>query len=303
MLLGVTAALMLCFLKLGEASRAGEKVGAWAWAAGCLAGLGYTIDLGAGPVLLVCTVGVVIAHCRSLRPLLIFVLAVVPWLMLHHALNYAVGGTWKPANAVPEYFNWAGCPFNAENMTGTWNHDGVGHFLLYAAALLVGKNGFLGHNLTLFIALPAIVILLCRRTKELAEVLFTGFFCGGTWLAYAVTSTNYSGACCTIRWFVPLLAPAYLVLGVFLRQYPRYRGDFLVLSGWGVIIAALSWSRGPWMQHMVPYYWVWLGAALVSWLVLRTTRKGQRFRLLISPSIIPLEQSEIGETLPLSRCG
>jgi hypothetical protein len=274
LLLAVLAALMAGLVRLAQASR-DRSISAWLlFGLGTLAGFGYTIDLGAGPVLLVCTLALVLYRCRRPVPVLVFALAALPWLALHHAVNYAVGGSWQPANAVPEYFQWPGCPFNARNMTGGWNHGSVGHFLTYAAALLVGKNGFLGHNLALFLALPAIVLLLARRTAERPEILFTGFCCGGVWLAYAATSTNYSGQCCSIRWFVPLLAPAYFALAVWLREQPDSRGDFLILSGWGAVIALLAWLEGPWMPHMVPFYWPLQGAALVSWLAYRRRRKG-----------------------------
>jgi hypothetical protein len=273
LLLGAASALMLVLLQLGDESRVGRiSWGRLVWLGG-LTGFGYTIDLGAGPVLLVCTLAVVIFRCRRTGGVSVFVLAALPWLALHHWANFVVGGTFGPANSVPEYFRWPGCVFTAETMTGALNHKGVGHFLTYAAALLVGKSGFLCFNLALFVALPAIVVLLRHRTRELPEVLFTGFWCGGTWLAYALTSTNYSGQCCSIRWFVPLLAPAYLVLGVFLRQFPRYRGDFLVLSAWGAVIAALAWSRGPWMQHLLPGYWLVEGAALLSWASYRVWKR------------------------------
>src|SRR5207253_10952685 len=62
--------------------------------------------LGAGPPLLVCALALVAWRCRSWRALAVCGLAAVPWLALHHAVNYATGGTFKPANAVPEYFLW-----------------------------------------------------------------------------------------------------------------------------------------------------------------------------------------------------
>jgi hypothetical protein len=280
LLLGVTAALMLRLVRHAELGRAGQSCPALLIGLGTLAGLGYTIDLGAGPVLLVCILALVAYRRRALGPVVCFSVAALPWLALHHAVNYAVGGTWQPANAVAEYFRWPGCSFNSENMTGAWNHDGIDHFLIYAAALLAGKRGFLGHNVALFMAVPAIIVLLWRRTRELPEVLFTGFWCGGTWLAYALTSRNYSGLCCSIRWFVPLLAPAYLVLAVFLRQYPRYWADFLILSGWGAVIAGLAWYLGPWMKHMVPGFWPLQAAALLSWISYRIWQRRREERLV-----------------------
>jgi hypothetical protein len=64
---------------------------------------------------------------------------------------------------------------------------------------------------------------------------------------------------------VPLLAPAYLVLAVLLRRHPRYTGDFLVLSGWGAVVAGLAWWQGPWLKHLVPGFWPLQAAALLCW--------------------------------------
>src|SRR5262249_54596350 len=182
LLLGIAAALLLGLVELGREQPPGMR--RWRLLAlGTLAGLGYTVDLGAGPVLLACTLALVGYRCRRTGPVLLFLLAALPWLVLHHAVNYAVGGTWKPANAVPAYFEWPGCPSNPHNMTGGWSHKSVSPFFTYAAALLVGKNGFLGHNPPLFLAVGAMVLLLKRRTAELPEILFAGFCCGGIWLA------------------------------------------------------------------------------------------------------------------------
>lgn len=269
LLLGVAALLMLGLARLAEAARAGRVSWGRLASLGTLAGLGYAIDLGAGPVLFACTAVLVTWRCRSLRAAALFVLAAAPWLALHHAVNYAVGGTFGPANAVPEYFLWEGCPFTPQNMTGAWNHENLGGFVVYALALLFGKHGFIGHNLPLFLAVPALVALLWRRVPELPELLFVGFWCGGTWLAYAITSRNYSGQCCSVRWFVPLLAPAFYALAVYLARCPRCRTDLLLLGGWGAVLTAVAWWYGPWIRHMVPAFWPLQGAALLSWLAWR----------------------------------
>jgi hypothetical protein len=257
-------------------------------ALGFLAGLGYTIDLGTGPVILICTVGLVFGDSFSREPqasitvrarlrlaakrIALFAMAALPWIVLHHALNYAIGGSLKPANANPEYFRWPGSPFAAENLTGSWIHPNIGSFLLYAASMLAGKRGFLGHNLPLFLTMPALFVLLRRHGEMRREVLWALGCCAGTWLLYASTSNNSSGQCCTIRWFVPLLAPAYFVLALFLRYYPAYRLDLLILSGWGTLLVVLM-GEGPWMGGMVPFFWPIQAAALSSWGLCRYLRR------------------------------
>jgi hypothetical protein len=280
LLLGVAAALVLGLAWLAEETRGGRPSVARVLGVGALAGLGYTIDLGAGPVLLVCTLAVVLYRCRRPGAAAWFLLAALPWLLLHHAVNYAVGGTLVPANAVTAYLQWPGSPFTPETMTGGWKHPSVGHLLLYAADLLVGKQGFLGHNLPLFLAVPALAGL-CRRGADLPEIVWAGCWCGGTWLLYAVNSVNHSGLCCSVRWFVPLLAPAYYGLAVFLRDHPGWRGTFVTLSGWGCVVGVLMWLEGPWRQHMVPGFWGLQAAALVSCVGLWTW---QRRRAAVVPA-------------------
>lgn len=267
-LLGVVALLLVQLAHLEHDAASWRRL----LAVGTLAGLGYTIDLGAGPVLLLCLLPLIAYRCGSLRAPALVLLAALPWLGLHHAVNYAVGGTWKPANAVPEYFHWPGCPFTPDNLTGAWTHPSLWRFLLYAGDLLLGKNGFLGHNLALFLAVGGAGLLLWRRVPEWPLVLFVCAFAGGTWFLYALTSTNHAGLCCSVRWLVPATAAGYYLLALLLRDAPEYRRDFLVLSAWGLVLGALMWWKGPWMQRMVPGYWFLFAGALLSWLGVHLTR-------------------------------
>jgi hypothetical protein len=231
---------------------------------GCLAGLGYTIDLGAGPVLLAATAALVAFRFRRLAALVVFLSPAMPWLVLHHALNFAIAGSWQPANALPEHFAWPGSPFHAGNLTGSWAHDGLGSFLVYAASMLLGKRGFLGHNLALFLLLPGAVLLLRSFRSRRPEVLWALGFCAGVWLLYAATSNNSSGQCLSIRWFVPLLAPAYFLIALLLCRCRRFRLPFLLLSAWGGVLV-LGMGEGPWSRHMVPGFWFIQATALASW--------------------------------------
>lgn len=297
LLLGVTAGMVPGLVKLAGVNGQGPCRRRWLLGLGSLAGLGYTIDLGVGPVLLVCTLVLVFCRCRSWKSVLLAALAAAPWLGVHHAVNYAVGGTWKPANAVAEYFDWPGSTFTRANITGSWNHAGVGEFAVYAAGLLVSRHGFLAYNLPLFLAVAGAVWLLRRRTPEWPLVLYAVFFCLGVWLAYALTSTNYSGRCCSVRWFVPLLAPAYLVLAVFLRRHPGSWGDFLILSGWGGLVAVMAWLQGPWTGHLVPFFWPIQAAALASW-----ASYGLRKRTASARHLPPPSPEGRGEEAAVAAC-
>lgn len=289
LLLGVAAALTLQVAQVAREVPFGMLGGRRLFLLGTLAGLGYTIDLGTGPVIFIST-AIFVLSCRlavdrwrvkrqetattrhsTLAPLVLFALSAIPWLALHHALNYWIGGTFKPANANPEYFKWPGSPFAAGNLTGSWVHEGPFSFLIYAASMLAGKRGFLGHNLPMFLCLPASLFLLRHYGQHRRGVLWAVSCCAGTWFLYAATSNNSSGQCCTIRWFVPLLAPAYYVVALVTRCSQHYRIDLLVLSLWGILLVALM-REGPWMKHMVPFFWPIQAAALASWAFCRYWR-------------------------------
>ncbi|MGH7136305.1 MAG: hypothetical protein ACREHD_11235, partial [Pirellulales bacterium] len=63
---------------------------------------------------------------------------------------------------------------------------------------------------------------------------------------YAALSNNYSGPCCSIRWFVPLLAPGYYLLVIFLRERPSLVHQLAILSACGLVLNLSLWWRGPW---------------------------------------------------------
>ncbi len=278
LLLGVSAGLVLVLVQFQQTRHV-----RWLLAAGLLAGLGYTIDLGVGPALVGSTGLLVTWRGRSWKALGGFVLALLPWLVLHHALNWSIGGTWKPANAVAEYLDYPGSPFSAENMTGNWKHNGVGSFLVYLAALMLGKKGFVGHDPALLLVGLAAWRLLRNRGLHRPEVLWALAVCGGTWLLYGAASNNSSGVCWSIRWFVPLLAPGYLVLALYLRERPDQLRVLLVLSGAGLLLSAWMMWFGPWRSRVVPYYWPVLGVALIAWSSLALRRGSDAKRAARSP--------------------
>jgi hypothetical protein len=266
LLLGVTAALLVELLQL-ETAHVGRLL-----LAGWLAGLAYTIDLGVGPIISL-GAACLVAYRRRWIGVAPFAAAALPWILLHHGLNYAIGGTLGPANANLEYLNWPGSPFNAANATGGWSHPNLWTFLCYAVSLLVGLKGFLNHNLMLMLAVPAAALLVMRRVRETPEIVMASAWAVGTWLLFAVASSNSSGLSCSIRWFVPLLAPGCFVLAVLLRDLPERRRDFAALSVWGAAMAYVMWQRGPWMPKLVPHWWAYVGGGLLTWGVVNIRRR------------------------------
>ncbi len=283
------AVLLLTCVQLVRLARECEEgcVSWWRLAGlGTLAGLGFNLDLGSGPLFAAGLFVVVAYRCRRPGPVFVFLLTTAPWVIAGMAINYSIGGVWKPVNMVSEYMNWPGCPFTPENMTGFSRH-GPFHFLVYSLSLLFGKKGVLIHNLPLLLALPALVRVLRRSTAHRPELVFVLAWCAASWLMYAVLSNNSGGACCSIRWFVPFLGAGYFLLAVHLRDWPASRRAFVVLSLGGGLLAGLMWRAGPWTLHMVPLLWPIVVMALLGWGYIEVRRfQGERTRkpyTLMSP--------------------
>lgn len=266
LLLAVCSALMLALSRLEQFPPRRLLV------IGTLIGAGYTIDLGIGPVLVVCDVAFVAWKARGIRQPVVVLAVAFPWFVLHHALNYRLGGSFLPANTNAAYFLWAGSRIDPADLTGAWPHASASKFVGYALDLLSGRRGFLTHNLALFLALPGAIVLLRARVLETREILFAIGFSLGSWFLYAATSSNHAGLCCSVRWFVPLLAPGFYILALSLRHDPRCEPDLTILSTGGVVLGALMWWKGPWMAHLVPGFWFILSATLLAWLAFHLRR-------------------------------
>ena len=69
----------------------------------------------------------------------------------------------------------------------------------------------------------------------------------------------------------PLLAPGFFLLAVLLRERPDLEQDYLLFSGWGLIMGALMAWFGPWSTHKLPLYGPVMAAALVSRYIVTTS--------------------------------
>jgi hypothetical protein len=271
LLLAVVAVLLLELLRIGNQRDSIGVTNLRLMWIGTLAGLAYNLDLAAGPVLVLGLLVVVLWRMRNEWAVGAVVAGMLPWIVAHHSLNYALGGVWQPMNAIPQYLAWPGSPFSEQNLTGIWRHSPL-KFVVYALAMLFGKHGFIGHNVPLYLAVAAIPLVLRHRVKEHAEVCFGIGWCAATWILYAAYSNNYGGACCSIRWFVPFLAPLFFALAILLREHPKYWADFAILGAWGGVLGIIMWCHGPWTRKMVPFFWPIQAAALVSWAAYRIHR-------------------------------
>ena len=241
---------------------------------GLLVGVAYTLDLGIGPVLVLSTLIYVCIKRRNLRSTALCALGMLPFIALHHWLNYRIGGTFEPANANPLFFDYPGSPFSAENMTGVWAHDSVWDMIQYAGGLLLGRHGFLLYNLPLLLIPFGAVSAWRAFPAQRAELLFAALVCVGSWVLYTLGSNNYSGSASSIRWFVPLLVPAYFALMLVIQARPGLLEQFKILTQFGVILSAMLFWVGPWLYPVALVFWVIvpLSLAALAWSLWRSPK-------------------------------
>ncbi len=291
MMLGVVSAMCLLLVRLAGEARDGRAAPGLLAGLGTLAGLGFNLDFGSGPLLLAITFVLVAWRFRRLVPVLVFTIAALPWVAAAIGLNYAIGGGWKPINMYPEYFIYPGSPFTQQNLTGFFRHSPLDQFL-YAAAMLIGKHGYWNHNLAILLGAAAGWRVLRVRFHGRAELVGLLAWCTSAWLLFAVLSNNMGGACCSVRWFVPFLAPAYWLLAILIRDRAEFRADFLALSAWGSVLGAIMWWVGPWTQRMVPMMWPVVGCALMTWGAIAHTRRRRALAEAQQPASPPEEWRE-----------
>jgi hypothetical protein len=251
---------------------------------GVLAGAAYAIEQAAGPIVLACTAALVVWRHRSAALLMMYAAGAAPLVLLYHALDFQIFGVLLPGNYYAEYFLWPGSPFSRDNLTGHWLHHSPEELLRYAALVLIGTPGFLGHDLPAFLALAGIGW--AWRARERRDlVVYACAVVVGTWLLGATTSNNYSGVAVTVRWFVPLLAPIYLLISSALASQPKLWSDLAVLSGVGLLLSIELWAVGPFGREPGWFYWPLQGLAAASWLALHVVeRSGSR-----KPALTPVQ--------------
>lgn len=262
--LGVLAGACLLLVRIAEAARGNRT----AWGAvvglGTLAGVGFNLDFGSGPLFTAAMFVAVAWRTRSPGAVLAYTLATAPWVAAGVGLNYAIGGVWKPINMYPEHYRFPGSSFSEENLTGFLRHRPLNQ-LLYAGGMLIGKHGFWNHNLPMLLVVAAGWRVFLRPSPGRKELALLLGWCAATWLLYAVLSNNMGGACCSVRWFMPFLAPSFWMLAVLLRDRPECRASFVSLSVWGMALGGIMWRTGPWTARMVPMMWPIVGMALLTW--------------------------------------
>jgi hypothetical protein len=253
-------------------SRAAEVVDRTPWltlaGAGMCAGFAYAVEQPSGALLLLTTSAAVAFRTRRFWPTAVFAFGALPFVVIHHALNYAVGHVWVPMGLLPEYLKWPDSPFGPANMTGFMRHT-PGKFVWYAGTLLFGDSGLLVCNLPLFLLPVCGWLVLVRPGPDRIELRALAAWGVAMWLMYAVLSDNFGGGCLSIRWLVPFLVPGFWMLARLLVEWPTFRIDFAILTAWGLVLSVFMWNAGPWPVGGVPYLHAVVVAALGMWIGVR----------------------------------
>jgi hypothetical protein len=245
---GMPQVAAVAALALALSTAAGAPAGRswWLWAAaGCAAGFGYVQDGGSGPPLVAFAGLAVAARARRVGPVLLFALGALPWVVAHHAINYAVGGVWVPLGMVPEYLAWEGSPFDESNMTGVARHTPAS-FAKYAFALLLSQRGYLVCNPPLALAAACGWLALKGRTPDRAALAALSAWCVSVVGVYALLSDNFGGGSLSVRWFVPFVVPGFWLLAELIAARPSFRVEFAMLGLVGLVIGGIMWPSGPW---------------------------------------------------------
>jgi hypothetical protein len=233
---------------------------------GLLVGMTYAIDMGLGPVLIIAALIYCCLKWRDLKSPMLCVLGMLPFALLHHWFNYGIGGTIGPAGANAAYFTYPGSAFSAENMTGVLFRGSLRDLIEWSLGLLVGPRGFLLYNLPLLLLPFGAWGAWQKFPERRPELLFALLLCGGTWTLYSIAATT-TGLSASIRWFVPLLAPAFFGLAVMLAARPGLLDQFKVLTEFGALLTAVLFWTGPWRNPDPTVFLVLLtlGLAAFGW--------------------------------------
>jgi len=231
---------------------------------GFLIGLAYTLDLGIGPVLVIAALIYACIKWHNLKSLALCAVSMVPFMAVHHWFNYQITGMIGPPGANVAFLDYPGSAFSADNITGVWSHHSVWTLVQYAMEMLVGQHGFLLYNLPLLL-IPVGVASLWRSFPQWrAELAFAALVSAGSWMVYALGSNNFSGSSTSIRWFVPLLVPAYFALMLVLRAQLGLLYQFKILSAFGFMLTFSLFWFGPFRVVTLLLFWPIVGLAAVT---------------------------------------
>jgi hypothetical protein len=211
----------------------------------------YTLDAALGPATAMSVAGVLVSQQRW-WPLAIMGLSALPWGLLHHAIIYHITGEFGSPATNPKFWQWEGSVFDENSLTGTGIKHDLPGACIYGWELLFGSRGFMLYNPVVLLAIIGAGVLLVRCPADRSRVLFWLGWLTLCQLPYVLMSNNAAGGCLSIRWYLPLLIPAAVMLGLTMQHLPRFGWVVIASLPASVIIAWHTIRYGPWGWHRTP---------------------------------------------------
>lgn len=180
------------------------------------------------------------------------------------AINYSICGRFVPAEIVREYWEYEGSPWIGSTELSGLVVNSPSFFVMYTFESFFGPKGFLLYNPFLLLALPLFFAAM-RRGRPLAiEARAIGAMSLLTLLYYLLLTTNYSGTCYSIRWFLPFLPFLFFFMHPFLRDFTHNRQRlFFALFALSTVIAVIGLVR-PW-SGLVLHHWPIISNMQMVW--------------------------------------
>jgi len=183
---------------------------------------------------------------RTVRDITLFVLPSVLVFGASLYVNHQISGSIKPLSSQIELFSYPGSYWTsgAEALSGKRNS--LDFAVRYCGLCLFGLRGFLWYNPVLLIAFACLFAEIASRgtwSVEAAAVLIASV---SIVIFYSFTSSNFSGASYTIRWFLLFVPPSlFFAFRCFNEHSRRWKQAFLGLAACGLVLALGGWVD-PW---------------------------------------------------------
>ncbi|HVZ32071.1 MAG TPA: hypothetical protein VG963_06590, partial [Polyangiaceae bacterium] len=228
--LSTAAALGICGLYYACAIRHGHAQRPWHWViAGLVLGLLPAIDL---PGLAISgLIGMYLLAHDWRKTLIWFVPALLPGLVTHLALTYAISGSLKPFYFNSDLKAFKGFAFhgNAGGIDAVYEQKAT-----YAFNVLLGHHGVFSMTPLLAFGLWELVSCL-RRRRLLRESLVCAGAVAAFFTFFIWRTHNYGGWCVGMRWLVPVMPFLLLYFGVWIdRVRLHWRWCIPVLAAFAV---------------------------------------------------------------------
>jgi len=181
---------------------------------------------------------------RSLR---LFLPSVLPTLLLHVGLTWAVTGSIVPVYMRPEVYDYEGSYWATPHGVFALHQPKW----LYGFHLFLGHHGFFTMTPLLILATWGLIAVIRSKSEARAEAILVGVVGLVLMTFYVLRTTNYGGRCLGTRWLLPYTPLLLVFLGAWLDRLRRYSLEIGVLLMALFLVSqfnALEALQTPWQE-------------------------------------------------------